>query len=654
MLDRGDHMLKLNNIVKIFPNDDRKILNQITLDANRGELIAVVGKSGSGKTTLLSIIAGLEKVTEGNVVFDNFELTTLNEDQYASFRNENVGIVFQEFNLVEELNVLDNIMLPLSLSSAEYNDNKKQAMQLLKKFRMEHIYKRLAKNLSGGEKAKVSIARAMIQNPDIILCDEPTGSLDNENASIVFQTLKQISKDKIVIVVTHDDALIEDFATRLIRIHDGVIESDQSRIPKPVQQQSTYRLKPKKGNNKAISKLLTNQLFRRNNKTTLSLISLSFSFLLMLLSTMLLFGFKYNSLESIRQISNEAEYVGYKINNTMIAQSDLEYLNSKDNIDEAFMQVITSILVKSETVTYGTTFETITSDVDQFKLKKQLIGSYPNTPNQVIISYDFAKELVGSNLSESDMINALNNVTLTAIFTEDIEHTFEVVGFVKINTKDNHIAIFYRHSDFSTWLDTQDRDSIRLDQEQLHVLFDTTKNINKHIKAIETERGIILNKATAPLEEYIEGEYRFLTSVLLATSMISIGLGIATIYMQIKNSIKNQTKKVSILIALGAQKSIIHNLFLYESLFLGVVGFMIAILLASMCGVFIDLVLSSQFIMILADYQNIVIEPVRILASGWLIYPVFFVVMMSLIYIGCNHILKTSNFYTISENLKKD
>ena len=614
----------------------------------------MIGKSGSGKTTLLSIIAGLEKATEGSIVFDNFELTTLSEDPYASFRNEKVGIVFQEFNLVEELNVLDNVMLPLSLSSTDYNDNKKQAIQLLKKFRMEHIYKRLAKNLSGGEKAKVSIARAMIQNPDIILCDEPTGSLDNESASIVFQTLKQISKDKLVIVVTHDDALIEDYATRLIRLHDGVIESDQSRIPKPVQQQSTYRLKPKKENNKALTKILTKQLIQRNNKSTLSLVSLSFSFLLMLLSTMLLFGFKYNSLESIKQISNESEYIGHKINNTMITQSDLNYLNTKNNIDEAFVQILTTVLVKSETVTYGTTFETIPSTVNQFKLKKQLVGSYPNTPNHVIISYDFAKDLVGSEMSDSDMINALNNVVLTVLFREDVEMVLEVVGFVKINTKDNHISMFYRHGDFSTWLDTQDRDSIRFDQEQLLVFFDSTKNIKNDINSIEIERGIILNKATAQLEQYIQAEYRFLTSVLLATSVISIGLGIATIYIQIKNSIKNQTKKVSILIALGAQKSLIRNLFLYESVFLGAIGFMVAILLASMFGVFIDLVLSSQFIMILADYQNIMIEPVRILASGWLIYPVFFVVMMSLIYVGCSYILNTSNFYTISENLKKD
>jgi putative ABC transport system permease protein len=375
-------MLKVTNLLKNFQNEERNVLNNVTFEASRGELIAIIGKSGSGKTTLMNIIAGLEKPSAGFVFFDGEELTTYKEDEYSIFRNENIGIVFQEFNLIEELNVIDNVILPLTLISPNNKENKKQGMQLLKKFRIDNICKRLAKNLSGGEKAKVGISRAMINNPDMVLCDEPTGSLDSENAVIVFQTLKQISKDKLVIVVTHDDALIEEYATRLIRIHDGKIISDETRQPN-IRKESTktYRRNLKKENPAATSKLILSHLANRKNKFSLTITSLSFSFLFMLLTFMFLFGFRYNINRSLNEISNPNEYIGIKYNYTEINEADRQYITQNFDVKEVFLKEVYRNTLSNESATFDTTIENIPEDQDDFNFKKRLIGSHPNTQN---------------------------------------------------------------------------------------------------------------------------------------------------------------------------------------------------------------------------------------------------------------------------------
>jgi len=648
-------MLKVTNLLKNFQNEERNVLNNVTFEASRGELIAIIGKSGSGKTTLMNIIAGLEKPSAGFVFFDGEELTTYKEDEYSIFRNENIGIVFQEFNLIEELNVIDNVILPLTLISPNNKENKKQGMQLLKKFRIDNICKRLAKNLSGGEKAKVGISRAMINNPDMVLCDEPTGSLDSENAVIVFQTLKQISKDKLVIVVTHDDALIEEYATRLIRIHDGKIISDETRQPN-IRKESTktYRRNLKKENPAATSKLILSHLANRKNKFSLTITSLSFSFLFMLLTFMFLFGFRYNINRSLNEISNPNEYIGIKYNYTEINEADRQYITQNFDVKEVFLKEVYRNTLSNESATFDTTIENIPEDQDDFNFKKRLIGSHPNTQNQVLVSKNIAEQLVGEELTLKEMIEELKTQTFVIRIGEDILKTVQVSGIVDVEYSDDELHIYIPNTTLSSWQEEAQPTNIVNLNNELIIIINNTKNIKTIQNELLENRDIVLEKSTRAVEDELHIQYSFVSTALLTVSIASFGLAAATLYIQINSSIRSQQKKVAILYSLGATKISIHKIFVYEMEIVCLASFIVASVLASMFAVLFDLALSSELINVLQTYQNITISPIRILANSWFIYMFFLVLMFSLTFIGTNLLASKKRSASISETLKKD
>jgi putative ABC transport system ATP-binding protein len=197
-------------------------LHPTTFEFRKKELTLIIGPSGSGKTTLLSLLGCVIFPTQGEVYIDNLLVNQLNNKTLASVRLKNIGFVFQNFNLLAPLNVLENVMHPLRLSGKSKQEAKLKAEEALKKVNMENRVKSLPKNLSGGEQQRVAIARALVTNPSIMLCDEPTASLDIRSVAIVMEELKMLSDSgKAVIVVTHDLRL-KPFADRIIYVNNGI------------------------------------------------------------------------------------------------------------------------------------------------------------------------------------------------------------------------------------------------------------------------------------------------------------------------------------------------------------------------------------------------------------------------------------------------
>jgi putative ABC transport system ATP-binding protein len=205
---------------------DLEVVKGVSLAVNEGEFVCLVGKSGCGKTTLLSLLSGLEKPTKGKVTLDGREITTSSEDELALFRRENVGFIFQSFNLIPTLSAWENVALPLFPLKMTNEDRRKRATELLDKMELGHRIEHLPSALSGGEKQRVAIARALINNPKIIFADEPTGNLDSSTGEAIMGILNKLHREEgvAILMVTHEDELAKT-ANRLIRMKDGEIMS---------------------------------------------------------------------------------------------------------------------------------------------------------------------------------------------------------------------------------------------------------------------------------------------------------------------------------------------------------------------------------------------------------------------------------------------
>ena len=221
-------MLKLTEIVKDYRAGDNivRALDGISVEFRKSEFVSVLGASGCGKTTLLNIIGGLDRYTSGQLNIDGQNTDTFKSVDWDLYRNQRIGFIFQSYNLIPQISILANVELALTLSGVPAKDRKKRAQEALEKVGLGAQIKKKPNQLSGGQMQRVSIARALINNPDIILADEPTGALDSTTSVNVMELLKEIAQDRLVIMVTHNPELAEQYSTRIIRMSDGKITGD--------------------------------------------------------------------------------------------------------------------------------------------------------------------------------------------------------------------------------------------------------------------------------------------------------------------------------------------------------------------------------------------------------------------------------------------
>ena len=221
-------MLQLNHIKKEYKTGDlvQKALDDVSLNLRDNEFVAILGPSGSGKTTLLNVIGGLDRYDSGDLIINGISTKKYTDRDWDSYRNHTIGFVFQSYNLIPHQTVLSNVELALTISGISGAERRSRATKALEQVGLGDQLHKHPSEMSGGQMQRVAIARALVNNPDILLADEPTGALDSDTSIQVMELLKEVAKDRLVVMVTHNPELAEQYATRIVRLRDGVIQSD--------------------------------------------------------------------------------------------------------------------------------------------------------------------------------------------------------------------------------------------------------------------------------------------------------------------------------------------------------------------------------------------------------------------------------------------
>lgn len=219
-------MIKLDKIINIYnpkKANEYEALHGVSCEISDGEMVAIIGKSGAGKSTLLHILACIDSYQSGEYTIDGTLVKNLSEGQYAQIRNEKIGIVMQDFALVEDFSALENVLIPLDFAKKKIKNKKEKALEALKAVGMGDLSKKPCNKLSGGQKQRVAIARAIVNEPAMILADEPTGALDTKTSAEIMELFKRLNKEgKTVVIVTHDPKVAEQ-CSRVIEVSDGKI-----------------------------------------------------------------------------------------------------------------------------------------------------------------------------------------------------------------------------------------------------------------------------------------------------------------------------------------------------------------------------------------------------------------------------------------------
>jgi putative ABC transport system ATP-binding protein len=223
-------MIHIQNLSKVFRTEEveTKALSEVSITINQGEFVTIMGASGSGKSTLLNIVGLLDIATSGNYQLLNQEMTGLNEQEKSKIRKQNIGFIFQNFNLIDELSVFDNIELPLIYNNVPASERKQKVAAIAERLGISHRLKHYPQQLSGGQQQRVAVARALINDPKIILADEPTGNLDSKNGNEVMELLTDLhANGSTILMVTHSD-YDASFSQRTIIMKDGMVLSEKT------------------------------------------------------------------------------------------------------------------------------------------------------------------------------------------------------------------------------------------------------------------------------------------------------------------------------------------------------------------------------------------------------------------------------------------
>lgn len=435
-------MLELKNITKIYATDDFKqtALDNVNIVFRKCEFVSILGPSGSGKTTLLNIIGGLDDYTDGDLIINGTSTKKYTDRDWDTYRNHRVGFVFQSYNLITHQSILSNVELALTLSGVGKKERRKRAIEALEKVGLkDHINKR-PNQLSGGQMQRVAIARALVNNPDILLADEPTGALDSATSEQIMDLLKEVAKDRLVIMVTHNAELAHEYSTRIIEVKDGIILNDSNKVSK--EESELKRNKRDKKTNMSMKTALSlslNNLMTKKGRTILT----AFAGSIGIIGIALILSLS-NGINSYIAKTEEETLSSYPLTiqkqNVDMASLLSAFSGSKKDNDKAKNDEITSTNIM------GDVFTTLSKDTKTNDMKKFM--SYVDKNNDIKkytsdIKYSYEVQL---NLYKdtSDKIVKVNPTTV-----------YDSIGMSTSNISSVYSSMMSNNNVFTEMLDNE-------------------------------------------------------------------------------------------------------------------------------------------------------------------------------------------------------
>ncbi|MCI6488674.1 MAG: ABC transporter ATP-binding protein/permease [Clostridiales bacterium] len=429
-------MLKLKNIRKDYLSGDSTVhaLKGVDLEFRESEFVAILGHSGCGKTTLLNIIGGLDQYTSGDLVINGKSTKNFTDGDWDTYRNHSIGFVFQSYNLIPHQTVLANVELALTLSGVAPAERKARAREALEKVGLGDQLNKKPNQMSGGQMQRVAIARALVNDPDILLADEPTGALDSDTSVQIMEILKEISRDKLIIMVTHNPELADSYASRIIRLHDGEIVGDSD----PFHAEETEHAPESLGKKPAMSfltalSLSTNNLLTKKARTILTAFAGSIGIIGIALIMSLSNGIQ-NYIDKVQ----EDTLSSYPITIQAESMDMTGLMSSLMGVHaQAATQQHEKDAVYSSTVMYDMMNSMLSAEKETNNLKafKAYIEDESSEINQYISSVQYSYDLdmnifaqdVDGNIVKTDVIELLQN-TMSATYGGDYSKFFATYG----------------------------------------------------------------------------------------------------------------------------------------------------------------------------------------------------------------------------------
>ena len=604
--------LELKNIYKSYYLDKEEfpVLKGINLQFDRGEFVSILGESGGGKSTLMNIIGGLDRNFEGEVLVSGKILDHKKEKQLDSYRRATVGYIYQSYNLISHLTVLDNVLVALDMTTLTKEERRKRALELLDKVGLSEQVKKHPNHLSGGQKQRVAIARALASDPQIIIADEPTGALDAQNTKEVLALLDEIARDgKLVIAVTHSQE-VADNGTRIVHLADGKIDGDERLRPAyPIPEDPTEitpRVLPAMASSRTAFKHLTSNFWRNS----LIMLGTAIGIFAVLLFSGLGNGIngyiqnQINSLANPQAITVFKNTTGKKMTQEQIQSSlgqtmaanpqsmtisdhNIDRLRKLDNVSS----VQPGIMVSAFQLDYngkkqsGTSLSTWSKAITSDSIKqghKPKNGEIVLTKQQAIqlSSAKNYKQMVGKTIRLSfTWIDANNNPV-------PVSGNFKVAGITEGASAGTSITYFtmralLQKANASTAANFATVNVTNLDSVQgvANKIDNLRGSNNKWILGAITVGSILKTVNT-----YVSLASTVLASIAGISLLVSALMIIVTMYM----SVSERTKEIGILRALGERKKDIRRLFTSESVFIGLFSAILALLIVAVVTVIIN------------------------------------------------------------------
>jgi putative ABC transport system permease protein len=603
-------ILKIENLKKSYQIDSNKkqeVLKGVNITLNSGELVAILGESGSGKSTLLNIIGGLDTEYQGKIEIDDKNLKSFSDKQLDDFRKQKIGFIFQSFHLIPTYTALENILTPANMTTMSQEEKLKKAMGLIRKLGLSGLEDKLPSKLSGGENQRVAIARALMNDPEIILADEPTGALDKNNAANIISLLQEISDEgTLVIVVTHSQKVASE-CNRIIHMEYGQLASDSGEkrtLEKKIRDTS---VKPKKlGLHSSMATAYKNLCKNRMRNLLVSLgtgIGIFAVVILLFLSSGMqsyITNEMYSSTNPlIVEVSKSQGESGILANRprqlmAMMARSEPfteEELNSLQRISEAASMDKSSMIIQSTSFTVDNRTDNITllSTVNSNFIPTLKEGEMPQA-GQILISESVALSI------QEDMENLIGKelqleVTVDGDQEQMVTSTFTISGIIENDGSptSRFKAAYIQYDDLVKMYGT----SAKVSVNSVYLLADNSKDVD-NIKAEAERLGFTTNRQDSALSRILDF-LNIITIGLTGVAGVSLVVSGIMILVVLFISVVERTKEIGTLRAIGARKRDIKRIFLSEGLLLGIGGGLVGIFLSVLVGGILDRILLRLF-----------------------------------------------------------